>query len=263
MGHQSDHTGDKVDDSVGAIKPGGITDQVLTKRSNTDYDVEWKDGSIPPGTSPGEYFTFTPVALAGVANASIFIDSADNKLKYKDVGGVVKEIMLGPYNPSTLLTTDATGQVTGLDMSINGGKVPIITPDGFNLTVLGTGKDQELIAWSVFKSNVPVEDVDPGLEAFSVPFSPLSGYILKDVMVGCGSIGAGTVSVNILKNSIEMLTTPVTLTNTLYADLASSGGVVADPPASIVNRGDRLFYKVTLSGTAPNGLFITAVLQAT
>jgi len=78
----SDETGILIDSKLAAIKPGGNTGQVLIKQSGDDYDSVWAD---TPSSS--ELLTFNPVALSEVVNLTLFVDSADNVLKFKDNTG--------------------------------------------------------------------------------------------------------------------------------------------------------------------------------
>ena len=56
MAYKGTYEGQRVDESVGAIKSGGTTGQVLRKRSDVDYDTakEWlaglteKELKLPP-----------------------------------------------------------------------------------------------------------------------------------------------------------------------------------------------------------------------
>jgi len=82
MAYISVYKGVDVDTLLGVIKPGGNTGQVLAKLSTTDYDVNWVD--INPN-----FISFTPVVATAVPNNSLFVNSADNKLSFKDSIGTV------------------------------------------------------------------------------------------------------------------------------------------------------------------------------
>ena len=261
MSYKSTHEGAKIDESIVAIKPGGTTGQLLAKRSDSDYDTEWQDPVIPPGTLPGDFFTFTPTAAADVTNLSIFVDSADNLLKFKDLSGAVHELILGPLDPSGLVYTDTNGRLITQDMTAAAGKVIGVDQAGNAPTFLQTSPNEEIVAWTVFDADVPVQTVDPGLQAFTVPISPLNGYKLSDVMVSCAVAAAGSVTVNILNGTTPLLSAPLTLTDQIWVDIANDPNAIIDPNLTVA-RGDRLNYQVILSGDAPSGLYITAVLKA-
>ena len=262
MAFKSVHEGQKVDNSVGAIKDGGDAGQVLTKRSGTDYDVEWRDPYIPPGTSPGDYFVFNPVAASAAAPLSMFVDSADNRLKFKDLGGNIYNILQGPLAAYSMLYTDADGEIVGADIESHPNMVPVISQDGHGFTPLGFSKDEEIVAWHIFDAGDPVQAV-VGDQGFVVPTTPIGGYRLVDVIVRCVTEAAGSVVVNIFKNGITMMSQGITLTNTKWIDILGDPNAIIKPdPDCIVNRGDALSYDIQLSGDAPSGLFLSIVLRA-
>jgi hypothetical protein len=76
------------------IPAGGADGQVLAKASVTDYDTEWVDQSGGGGSS--EYLTFVPQDAATMPNLTLFVDSADNGLKFKDHNGVLLSVGLAP-----------------------------------------------------------------------------------------------------------------------------------------------------------------------
>ena len=88
--YQSKFKGSEVDDRLDGIPPGGTTDQVLTKKSDDDFNTEWAD---PQGGSEG-YLTFTPQTASSVPNLTLFVDQADNVLKFKASNGTVYEVGL-------------------------------------------------------------------------------------------------------------------------------------------------------------------------
>jgi len=89
MPYTSTYKGSVVDSKLDAIKSGGSINQILTKQSNSDYDTNWLD------VNSNGLITFIPTAAAGVPNLTMFVDSADNVLKYKDNTGAVYTVILG------------------------------------------------------------------------------------------------------------------------------------------------------------------------
>ena len=87
MAYTSVYTGVDVDTLLGVIKPGGDTGQVLAKLSTTDYDVNWIDTNL-------NFISFTPEAATAVPNNSLFVNSADNKLSFKDSTGTVYAVSM-------------------------------------------------------------------------------------------------------------------------------------------------------------------------
>ena len=94
MAYESAVEGVTVDSSVSAIKTGGATGQVLAKKSDNDYDTEWVDQAASPGQS--DYVTFNPTDAASVPVLTLFVDSADNSLKFKTLDGTVYVVGLAP-----------------------------------------------------------------------------------------------------------------------------------------------------------------------
>jgi len=48
------------------------------------------------GESSGDYITFVPQDAATVPNLTLFVDAADNGLKYKDENGTLLSVGLAP-----------------------------------------------------------------------------------------------------------------------------------------------------------------------
>lgn len=240
------------------VPAGGQTGNILSKASDADHDLQWASSVL------GDYFTFTPVDAATVANLSMFIDVADNKLKFKDASGVVSELMLGPYAPNLATYTDDNGYITGIDMLANTYAVPTISQDGHDLTPVPLASDQQVVAWNIFKIDEQVV-ATAGVDGFRVPLTMMSGYQVVDIMAGCSTVGTSDVQINILKNNTYITTVPLTLSNQLYVDTSLDPNVIiADPPVSILDRGDRLTYEILVSDppNAPLGLDLSVILRA-
>jgi len=101
MSYNSAYTGDEMSQRLSAIKSGGGKDQVLTKLSNTDYDTGWV-------TQAGKFENATPVAGANVPNNSVYIESVNNRLSFKDSTGTIFRIQLEGFIAPTVQWEDGS-----------------------------------------------------------------------------------------------------------------------------------------------------------
>lgn len=93
---------------------------------------------------------------------------------------------------------------------------------------------------------------------FAMIDASYDGYSLYDVGVRCKTVGAGTVTVNLYKDSLgtvrQLTSTGVTLTNERYAN-----DEVVNASYSTVYEGGLIFAVITLTSTAPKGLTISTL----
>ena len=82
-------------DGIG-IAPGGDTNQILAKKSDTSYDTEWVDPSglgtfvpIAGGSSSGSYMTGDLYVGTMQAGSNVVVSDSDVTVNYDDVAGVV------------------------------------------------------------------------------------------------------------------------------------------------------------------------------
>ena len=251
--------------------PHGVTaSQVDAEPADPAIQQHLTDTSNPHSVTPGQigavsnvgYYQFVPVDASSVPNGTIFIDQADNRIKIKGIDGAVKVLMVGPYTPYQVVYTDSNGYITGLEMATAAGNIIGVANDGLSLGSIAIEMDSRVIDFSVFAPSEPVVPIS-GVEGFRVPLTAIDGYEFVDIVVGCSSSSAGTVTVNVLKDGAQMMSVPISLTNQLYVDMKKDPNAVIKPnPENIVSRGQRITYEVGVSGGAPSGLDISIVLRA-
>lgn len=69
---------DTTSSGTAVVPTGGTTNQVLTKKSNTDYDSEWVSSGVPTGGTTGQLLTKSSNGNYDISWTTVVTDNASN-----------------------------------------------------------------------------------------------------------------------------------------------------------------------------------------
>lgn len=187
--------------------PGGTTGQILAKKSNTDYDVEWQDAS----SSGGEWGSIT----GNISNQSDLSSALSGKVNTSDVSNIPSSNKVVKYTNSGELIVKTSGETASSAVSSNyfHNFVPIPNPStdvNKYLKYIGNIGGTSVAEWASVSSGA-------SLNKYTFTYSKNAALPIRDLS-RLLRIYNTAVSINSAEISIEGYDYYFELTTPLYID---------------------------------------------
>ena len=227
--------GKYVDDQMGnGVPKGGITGQILTKASNTDYDVVWGSGGGGGGTVTGVTGT-SPIVSSGGNTPAISIplgtSSADGYLSATDR----TNFQTAYTNRITSLTTTGTGAATLVSNVLNIPTPPAATFT--SLTVTGNSGASTLLSG-----------------VLNIPTYTLSGLGGQSQLNGTGFVKASGTTISYDNSVYTPTSRNLTINGTTYDLSADRTWTIPTFNTPLTTKGDIYVRNASADTRLPVGL---------